>query len=569
MVPTANRSIEPRRSIGSRRLRNAQGLGGAALALAMAILASTIPFGIVLAVDPPPPSRPDLDAASDTGSSSTDNLTADATPTFSGTSAWGTNSVVQLRAESWANGLELVVGTGFVSGSGTWSITSFFLRPGTYSFTASPGSVFPPIKSEPLVVWIDEALAPPSRPDLLSSSDSGPSSTDNITSDTTPTFTGTSGVTAFIDLYAGAARVGTAAPDGSGGWTITSSTLPAGTHLMTAIASDVFWTSASSPGLSVTIQPSLGVTLNQAASQGDPTSIAPINFSVGFTNPVADFTSADVSISGTAGGTKTATVTGGPTTYNVAINGMTNAGTVIASVGAGLASDAAGNVNTGSTTTDDTVTWTPASPAAITLTTSAPITPGAKDPVILWGEGFTLGVQFGANGANKTFQLQGTRDELSWTTISTLTTDASGHASLVYRPVTNLFYRAVFAGTPDLATATSNQVRTVVRQLAVLRPTNSGSTRSISRNASITFSTTVRPARPELAAATVTFSFYHQVAGLWQLATTRAVVIDSAGKARTTFTFSAAGQWYVRSQAGPTPYNANSVLTPVERYSVG
>ena len=205
---------------------------------------------------------------------------------------------------------------------------------------------------------------------------------------------------------------------------------------------------------------------------------------------------------------------------------------------------------------------------AITLTTSAPTPPGAHDPVILWGQGMTLGVQFGANGASKSFQLQGTRDGITWTTITTLTTDAAGHASLFYTPVTNLYYRVVFAGTPDLAAANSNQVRTVVRQLAVQRPTYPGSVKSLNRNTSITFTTTVRPSRPELAPAKVSFYFYRQVSGVWQLQTKRDVFIDAAGLAKTTFKFTTAGQWYVRSQANPTPYNANSVLTPLERFSV-
>jgi len=38
--------------------------------------------------------------------------------------------------------------------------------------------------------------------------------------------------------------------------------------------------------------------------------------------------------------------------------------------------------------------------------------------------------------------------------------------------------------------------------------------------------------------------------------------------ARTTFQFTTTGQWYVTSQAGPTPYNANSIPTPAERYNV-
>jgi len=199
-------------------------------------------------------------------------------------------------------------------------------------------------------------------------------------------------------------------------------------------------------------------------------------------------------------------------------------------------------------------------PAQITLTTSA--------SVITWGSGIVLSVQFGANGANKTFQLQGTRDGVNWSTIATLATDASGRASLAYRPATNLYYRAVFTGTPDLLPGTSATVRTVVRQIALLRPTNGGAVKFIARNSSITFTTTVRPARPELTPAKVTFYFYRRVSGAWTLAAKRDVYIDAAGLARTTFKFSATGQWYVRSWANPTPYNANSVMSPLERYSV-
>jgi hypothetical protein len=310
------------------------------------------------------------------------------------------------------------------------------------------------------------------------------------------------------------------------------------------------------------------VTINQAAGQADPTSTSPINFTVVFSAPVTGFATGDVTISGTAGGTKVATVTGSGTTYTVAVTGMTTAGTVIATIPAGVAVNAGNQQNIASTSTDNTVTWSGAA-ATITLSTSAPTPPGAKNPVILWGQGFTLTVQFAMpNGNNRTFQLQGTRDLVTWTTITTLTTDANGRATLFYTPVTNLYYRAVFAGTTDLAAGNSNQVRTVVRQLALLRPTNSGSTKTINRNSSVTFTTTVRPARPELAPARVSFYLFKFTSGQWRQVTKRDVVIDSAGLARTTFTFTSSGQYYVRSQANPTTYNANSVLTPVERYSV-
>src|SRR5204863_3027231 len=95
------------------------------------------------------------------------------------------------------------------------------------------------------------------------------------------------------------------------------------------------------------------VTINQAAGQADPTNASPINFTAVFGEPVTGFTSAEVTITGTAGGTKTVTVTGGPTTYNVAVSGMSN-GTVIATIPAGVAADLAGNGNTTSTSTDKT-----------------------------------------------------------------------------------------------------------------------------------------------------------------------------------------------------------------------
>ena len=51
-------------------------------------------------------------------------------------------------------------------------------------------------------------------------------------------------------------------------------------------------------------------------------------------------------------------MTGTGTTYNVAVSGMTGTGTVVASVPAGAATDAAGNASLASTSTDNTVAFT-------------------------------------------------------------------------------------------------------------------------------------------------------------------------------------------------------------------
>jgi hypothetical protein len=99
----------------------------------------------------------------------------------------------------------------------------------------------------------------------------------------------------------------------------------------------------------------LTVTIDQAAGQADPTGAATISFTVVFSQPVSDFGNGDVALSGTASASQEA-ISGGGTTYTVAVSGMTHSGTVIASVPAGVVVDAAGVANSGSTSSDNTIT---------------------------------------------------------------------------------------------------------------------------------------------------------------------------------------------------------------------
>src|SRR5207244_580500 len=122
------------------------------------------------------------------------------------------------------------------------------------------------------------------------------------------------------------------------------------------------------------------VTINQAAGQADPTNASPINYTVGFSETVSGFTSAGVAIGGTAGGTKTVTVTGGPSTYNVAVSGITS-GTVIATIPAGGATDATGNGNTASTSTDNTVTFDNAAPTVTINQATGQADPTGASPI--------------------------------------------------------------------------------------------------------------------------------------------------------------------------------------------
>lgn len=209
------------------------------------------------------------------------------------------------------------------------------------------------------------------------------------------------------------------------------------------------------------------------------------------------------------------------------------------------------------------LTTTPTGPiptAALTITPSA--------TVITWGETVVIKASFGVEGAGRTFSLQGARDGVTWQPITTLTTDADGNASFSYRPANNLFYRGVFDATTEAPGVTSNTARVVVRQIALLRPTSNGATKVVSRGRKVTFTTTVRPSRVDLPPAKVTLGIYRRVSSGWALFTTRDAYVNSSGVASYTWTFATRGEWYVRSMANPTTFNANSEWSPIERYSV-
>src|SRR5207247_8937449 len=92
-----------------------------------------------------------------------------------------------------------------------------------------------------------------------------------------------------------------------------------------------------------------------------------------FSEPVSGFTGSDVTITGTAGGAKTVTVSGSGSSYTAAVSGMTTSGTVVATIAAADETDAALNFNTASTSTDNTVTFNApdTTPPSVTINQAA------------------------------------------------------------------------------------------------------------------------------------------------------------------------------------------------------
>ncbi len=120
-----------------------------------------------------------LQAASDTGVSSADNITSDNTPTYDVTvDAAGSIQI------DWENDATIDI-IGIVGGAGTYSFTPASTLPDA----SYPVAVTFGLDSATCPTTIDTAApSTPGAPDLQAASDSGLSNTDDITNDDTPTF---------------------------------------------------------------------------------------------------------------------------------------------------------------------------------------------------------------------------------------------------------------------------------------------------------------------------------------------------------------------------------------------
>jgi len=191
---------------------------------------------LVITIDtaaPAPPVVPDLSTVSDSGTSSSDNVTKITTPTFTGTAE--AKATVSLR-----DGVT-VVGTGQANDAGVWSIKTTALSQGAHQISAVATDVAgnTGAASAALTVTIDTAgPEAPTVPNLISASDTGRSSGDNITQVTTPTFGGLGEAGGTITLFSQGVARGSAKVNGGGGWSVTSSALSEGTFNMSARVTD-------------------------------------------------------------------------------------------------------------------------------------------------------------------------------------------------------------------------------------------------------------------------------------------------------------------------------------------
>ncbi|MFL9920387.1 Ig-like domain-containing protein [Paraburkholderia fungorum] len=308
---------------------------------------------------PSTPAAAAMTAGTDSGSSSSDAITSDTTPVFIGTSE--ANATVKLYDTDGTT----VLGTATADGSGNWNITSSTLSAGSHTLTVKQTDAAGNVSaaSNGLAVVIDTSAAAPAAPTLAS--DSGKPG-DGITNAVTPTITGSAEANASVTLYDtdGTTVLGTATADGSGAWSIVSSTLNAGSHTLTVVQTDLAGNvSAASTGLALTIDTSA------PAAPSAPV-LAASRDSGALGDNITNFNTPILTGTAEAGATVTLYDTNGTTVLGTATaNGSGNWSITSSSLGVGVhtltayQTDLAGNVSAASAALALTIEAPPAPPA--------------------------------------------------------------------------------------------------------------------------------------------------------------------------------------------------------------
>ncbi|RZT04110.1 Ig-like domain (group 3) [Duganella sp. CF402] len=304
----------------------------------------------------------DLLTAADKGASNSDNLTSLATPTISGKAAAGSTVLLFDGATQ--------VGKAVANSSGAWNITSSKLADGVHHLTAVSQDAVgnQSAASDELVVTIDTALPDVGAPVLDPLSDSGRSNSDGVTKVTTPHLSGTAEAGATVTVYDGGAVIGTAVADDHGAWSITSKALAAGTHNLTAKATDAAGNvSNASAALAITVDvkaPAVPASLDLAAAADSGASTTDNLTSV--TQPV---------VSGKAEANAIVALYDGATLLGTTIADKNGAWSITSSetLADGVhsltatATDVAGNVSLASSALKVTIDTTTAAPSALDL----------------------------------------------------------------------------------------------------------------------------------------------------------------------------------------------------------
>jgi VCBS repeat-containing protein len=136
------------------------------------------------------------------------------------------------------------------NGSFTYAPNSNFNGTDTFTYKANDGTNDSNTATVTITVRDTAPPAAPSTPDLAAASDTGSSSTDDKTNDTTPSFTGSAEAGATVTIFDGTTQVGNATANSSGAYDITTSgALGQGDHDISAKATDAAGNTSPASGV--------------------------------------------------------------------------------------------------------------------------------------------------------------------------------------------------------------------------------------------------------------------------------------------------------------------------------
>ena len=307
--------------------------------------------GYQLVIDTSTPASPlntALAISSDTGSSHSDGITSNNQPTLTGTAE--ANSLVTVYIDGEA------VGTTTADESGAWSYSlSTVLSDGNHSLrttaTDAAGNISAP--SVQRTITVDTQVpATPGAVQLSTSSDTGSSHSDGITSNNQPTLTGTAEANSRVTVYIDGVAVGTATADESGAWRYNLSTaLSDGNHSLRTTVTDTAGniSALSAPG-NITVDTRAPQIESFSALNPLNGAAGPLSYQLVFNKSVTALTADNLSVitSGSAQGTIASITQLNAITYQIVLNNIGGSGSLSLLLKSGSVSDIAGNLLTGS-----------------------------------------------------------------------------------------------------------------------------------------------------------------------------------------------------------------------------
>ncbi len=166
--------------------------------------------------------------------------TSDTTPTVAGTAE--ANSTVRVY-----DGATLV-GTTTADGSGNWTLDTSVLSEGSHTITATATDAANNTSAASASKTIVVDTTAPAAPVITT-----PATSPFYSPTATPTVAGTAEANSTVRVYDGATLVGTTTADGSGDWSLSTSSLATGSHTITATAADAAGNTSSASGSKVIV----------------------------------------------------------------------------------------------------------------------------------------------------------------------------------------------------------------------------------------------------------------------------------------------------------------------------